>query len=246
MPKILEELYECKLCGFAPTNQKGHYERHMRSVKHKQCEKPELAKRLADLRLQQMENKSNRQLEQIENTAEIRQKQIEKDLELRQKQAEIKEQMIEAAVPERVITHSEMINTSDGMLKFQDKLVVMGDTVEDYSDIYNGVKDFQDIFKRDFSALYATDKVVVIDKDHPHKGYWINNAPCHQLFRLEDKICNGLTSILKCIPDYHETLKDAATKIGFKTEKFKLEDTDKKELEEWIKDEITFLYNHKG
>lgn len=235
MPKRLDELYECKLCGFGPTNQIGHYKRHMDSASHNQKSKPELAKRLAD---------ANREAKEYKLLS--KQQELEKQLETLRIKAEIEEQKAESAVPERVISSSEMINTSDGMLKFQEKLVVMGDPLEDYSDIYNGVKDFQDIFKRDFSAVYATDKVVVIDKECPHKGYWINNKPGWAVFLVTDKSCNGLTRIFECISLYHETLKDAADEIGFKTEKFKLEDTDKKELEEWIKDEITFLYNHKG
>ena len=235
MPKRLDELYECTLCGFGPTNQKGHHERHMNSSGHKLKSKPDLAKRLADLKRERKEHKND-----------VKQIGLEKERELLQVEAEIQEQIAEAAVPERIITQSEMINTSDGMLKFQEKLVVMGDPLEDYSDIYNGVKDFQEIFKRDFSAVYATDKVVVLDKEHPHKGYWINNKPGWAFFLVTDKSCNGLTRIFECIPKYHETLKDAASEIGFKTEKFKLEEIDKKELEEWIKDEITFLYSHKS
>lgn len=245
MPKILDELYECKMCGFAPTNKKDHYEKHCRSVKHKQREQPELAKQLADLKLQQMENKTKIKIEQIENTAELRQKQIEIDLELRQKQEEIKEKMKQEEPPERVITMTEMLRSSQGADAFKKKLLEASeDTIQDYCDIINGVKSFQEIFKRDFSAVYEEDKVIVVDKAQYNVGYWINNAPCHEFFFLNDTYWNGLASILYCIPIYFRAMKKCVTEEGFKTEYFKLEETEKKELEEWITQEITFLHSN--
>lgn len=245
MPKTLDELYECKLCGFAPTNQKGHYDRHLRSVKHKQREKPELAKQLVDNKLKQMENKSKIKIEQIENATELRQKQIEIELELRQEALEIKEKMKEEETPERVITQTEMLRSSQGMDAFKKKLLETSeDTIQDYADIYNGVYSFQDIFKRDFSAVYEEDKVVVIDKYSVNRAYWINNAPCHQPFALDERYGNGLTCILKCIPLYFNSFKECITKEGFKTEYFKLDETEKKELEEWIKEEITWIHSN--
>ena len=243
MPKILDELYECKLCGFAPTNHKGHYEKHCRSVKHKQREKPELAKQLADLKLQQMENKTKIKIEQIENSAELRQKQIELDLELRQKQEEIKEKLKEQPIPERVVTRTEMLK-SLGVEKFQERLINQFDELQDYSDLYNGVKDFQDIFKRDFSAVYEEDKVCVIDKGQTNRGYFINNAPSYWIFELTDKYGNGLTCMLNCITIYHKALKKYAGEAGFKTDHFILSEIDKKELEEWVRQEITILHSN--
>lgn len=235
MPKRLDELYECKLCGMDFGNSKSHYERHVNGPRHKEKMNPDLAKQLID----------NKRIAK-ERKLVLKQRALEEELETLQLEAEIKEQMIEAAVPEHRITHSEMINTSEGMRDFQYKLTLMGDVLQDYCDIYNGVKSFQEIFKRDFSSLYKENKVVVIDKECPHKGYWINNKPGWAVFLLTDKSCNGLTRILECVSLYHKILKENASEIGFKTEKFELEEIDKKELEEWIKDEITFLYNHKG
>jgi hypothetical protein len=136
-----------------------------------------------------------------------------------------------------------MERSSQGMLEFQRKLVNLFDELQDYSDIYNYVFTFQEIFKRDFSTLYEEDKVVVIDKHQTNRGYWINNAPCHQPFYLDDKYGNGLKCILECIPIYHKTLKKYAGEIGFKTEEFILHETDKKELEEWITQEITWIHS---
>lgn len=244
MPKILDELYECRLCGFAPTNHKGHYEKHCKSLKHIRLMKPELAKQMSDLKMEQMELKSEIKYLAIEKTTEIKRLQIEKELELRQRQEELKEKMKEEATPERVISKAEMERSSQGMLEFQRKLVNLFDELQDYSDIYNYVFTFQDIFKRDFSALYEEDKVVVIDKHQTNRGYWINNAPCFMPFYLDDKMANGLKCILECIPIYHKTLKKYAGEIGFKTDDFILHETDKKELEEWITQEITWIHSN--
>jgi len=245
MPKILDELYECKLCGFAPTNQKGHYDRHMTSMKHKRLMKPELAKQLADLKMEHMELKSEIKYLAIEKTTEVKRLQIEKELELRQKQEEIKEKMKEEALPERVITMTEMLRSSQGIDAFKKKLLETSeDTIQDYCNIINGVQTFQEIFKRDFSIVYEDDKVIVVDKDQYNVGYWINNAPCHEFFFLDDKYWNGLASVLDCIPIYFRAMKKCVTEEGFKTEYFKLEDTDRTELREWITQEITFPHSN--
>jgi ribosomal protein L29 len=225
--------------------QKSHYDKHMRSLKHKQKIKPDLAKQLADLKLQQMENKTKIKIEQIENTAELRQRQIEIDLELRQKQEEIKEKIKEELIPERVITQTEMLRTSQGIDAFKKKLLETSeDTIQDYCDIINGVQTFQEIFKRDFSIVYEDDKVIVVDKAQHNVGYWINNAPCHEFFYLDDKYWNGLASVLDCILIYFRAMKKCVTEEGFKTEYFKLEDIDRTELREWITQEITFIHSN--
>jgi len=243
MPKILDELYECKMCGFAPTNKKDHYEKHCRSVKHKQREKPELAKKLVDNKLKLMENRSKIKIEQIENATELRQKQIEIELELRQEALEIKEKIKEQAIPERVVTRTEMLK-SLGVEKFQERLINMFDELQDYSDLYNGVITFQELFKRDFSAVYEEDKVCVIDKGQVNRGYFMNNAPSYWIFDLTDKYANGLTCMLNCITIYHSCLKKYAGEAGFKTEQFILSEIDKKELEEWVRQEITILHSN--
>jgi hypothetical protein len=245
MPKILEELYECKLCGFTPTNKKSNYEKHCKSLRHIRLMKPELAKQMADLKMEQMELKSEIKYLAIEKTTEVKRLQIEKELELRQRQEELKEKMKEEATPERMITQTDMVRSSKGMDEFKKKLLEASEnTIQDYIDIINGVQTFQEIFKRDFSAVYEEDKVCVIDKGQDNIGYYINNAPCHHMFFLNDKYGNGLTSILDCVTLYFKAFKKCITEEGFKTEYFKLEEIDKKELEEWIKQEITILHSN--
>jgi hypothetical protein len=244
MPKILTELYECKLCGFAPTNKKDNYEKHMRSLKHKQMVKPDLAKQLADLKREKKELKLEVRQLAFEKTVEVKQLQFEKEQELEQLEADLKEKIKEETIPERVITQTEMVRTSQGIEKFQEKLINMFDELQDYSDLYNGVKDFQEIFKRDFSAVYEEDKVCVIDKYSINVGYWINNAPSYERFYLDDRYANGLTCMLNCVTIYHKALKKYAGEAGFKTEYFKLEEIDKKELEEWVRQEITWIHSN--
>ena len=245
MPKILDELYECKLCGFAPTNKKDHYEQHCRSLKHKQREKPDLAKQLADIKREKKQVKLEVRQLTFEKTIEVKQLQLEKEKELEQLELEIKEKIQEQVIPERVITQTEMVRTSQGMEAFQKKLLKASkDTIQDYCDIINGVYSFQEIFKRDFTIVYEEDKVIVIDKYSINKGYWINNFPSHEPFYLNDTIANGLTCILNCITIYHKAFKKCITEAGFKTEYFKLEEIDKKELEEWVRQEITWIHSN--
>jgi hypothetical protein len=245
MPKILDELYECKLCGFAPTNQKGHYERHLRSVKHATMIKPDLAKQLAGIKREKKELKLEVKQLAFEKTIEVKQLQFEKEQELEQLELEIKEKIKEEALPERVITMTEMLRSSKGIDAFKKKLLETSeDTIQDYCDIINGVQTFQEIFKRDFSIVYEDDKVIVVDKDQYNVGYWINNAPCHEFFFLDDKYWNGLASVLDCIPIYFRAMKKCVTEEGFKTEYFKLEDTDRTELREWITQHITFPHSN--
>lgn len=243
MPKILDELYECRLCGFAPTNKKSHYEKHLRSVKHSTMIKPDLAKQLADIKREKKELKLEVKQLAFEKTIEVKQLQLEKEKELEQLESELKEKIKEEATPERVVTRSEMLK-SLGVEKFQEKLVNMFDELQDYSDIYNGVYTFQEIFKRDFSAVYEEDKVCVIDKGQTNRGYFINNAPSYWIFDLTDKFGNGLTCMLNCITIYHKTLKKYAKEAGFKTDEFILSEIDKKELEEWVRQEITILHSN--
>jgi len=245
MPKILDELYECKLCGFTPTNKKSNYEKHCKSLRHIRLMKPELAKQMSELKMEQMELKSEIKYLAIEKTTEVKRLQIEKELELRQRQEELKEKMKEEATPERMITQTDMVRSSKGMDEFKRKLLEASEnTIQDYCDILNGVYSFQEIFKRDFSIVYEEDKVCVIDKGQNNIGYYINNAPCHQMFFLSDTCWNGLTSILDCIPIYFRAMKKCVTEEGFKTEYFKLEDTDRTELREWITQEITILHSN--
>jgi len=239
---MLDELYECKICNKDFGNRKSNWEDHCKSLKHKRLMKPELAKQLADIKMEQMELKSEIKYLAIEKTTEVKRLQIEKELELRQKQEEIKEKMKEQDIPERVITRTEMLN-SLGIEKFQEKLINQFDELQDYSDLYNSVITFQELFKRDFSAVYEEDKVCVIDKGTT-RGYYINNAPSYWIFELTDKWGNGLTCMLKCITIYHKTLKKYAEEAGFKTDEFILSDIDKKELEEWMIQEITILHSN--
>jgi hypothetical protein len=205
--------------------------------------KPELAKQLTDLKMEEMELKSELKYLAIEKTTEVKRLQIEKELELRQRQEEIKQQMKEQAIPERVVTRTEMLK-SLGVEKFQERLINMFDELQDYSDLYNGVKDFQDIFKRDFSAVYEEDKVCVIDKGQVGRGYFMNNAPSYWIFDLTDKYANGLTCMLNCVTIYHKALKKYAGEAGFKTDHFILSEIDKRELEEWVRQEITILHSN--
>lgn len=241
MPKILDVLYECKLCGNDFGNKKDHYERHLRSMKHKQREKPDLAKQLADIKREKKQVKYEVRQLSLEKTLEVKQLQMEKEQELDQIEAEIKEK-IQEQVTERVITQTEMVRTSQGVEKFQEKLINLFDELQDYSNCYNGVVSFQELFKRDFSAVYEEDKVCVIDKNQTNRGYYINNAPCYQPFYLDDTYANGLTSILRCIPIYHSCLKKYAGEAGFKTENFILSEIDKRELEEWVRQEMTIIH----
>lgn len=243
MPKILEELYECTVCNKDFGNQKSHYERHLDTLKHKRMMKPKLAKQLADIKMEQMELKSEIKYLAIEKSTEVKRLQIEKDLELRQKELEIKEQIKEQIKPERVVTLREM-EMSQGIDKFMDRVALRA-TIDDYMSLYYGYVTFQDIFKRDFSAEYEEDKVYVIDKDQKNIYYYINNAPCHWFVQYDEKEYAKLY-IFSLITHYYNVLKENAIMNGCKVKDFNLEEIDKKELEEWMKEEITFSFSYKS
>jgi hypothetical protein len=243
MPRILEELYECRVCGFEPTNRLCNYEKHCRTIKHKSLMKPELAKKLADVKREKKELKFEVKQLAFEKTIEVKQLQMEKELELEQMELEIKEQIKEQAKPERVITKSEMEN-SKGMDKFMDR-VALRPEIEDYMNLYYGYITFQELFKRDFSAEYEEDKVFVIDKGQKDICYWINNAPCHWFGSFNEKNYSSCR-IFYVITHYYNMLKEYAGQNGCKVTDFKLEETDKKELEEWMKEEMTFLFSYKS
>jgi glutaredoxin len=207
--------------------------------------KPDLAKQLADIKREKKELKLEVKQLAFEKTVEVKQLQLEKEQELEKLEAEIKEKIKEEALPERVITQTEMLRSSQGIDAFKKKLVETSeDTIQDYIYILHGVFTFQEIFKRDFTTVYEEDKVCVIDKFQPNIGYYINNAPSHEMFFIDNKYWNGFSSILDCIPIYFKAFKKCITKEGFKTEYFKLDETDKKELEEWIRQEITWKHSN--
>jgi len=231
------------VCNKSFGNQKGHYERHIDSMKHKRLMKPELAKQLAELKMEQMELKSEIKYLAIEKSTEVKRLQIEKDLELRQKELELKQQIKEQAQPERMITKAEM-ERSKGMDKFMDRVALRA-TIDDYMNLYYGYITFQELFKRDFSAEYEEDKVCVIDKSDKTTIHYINNAPCYWFGQFNEKEYAKLR-IFYVITHYYNMLKDYAGQNGCKVKDFKLDETDKKELEEWMKEEITFFFSYKS
>jgi len=239
MPKILDELYECKVCD-QKFGQKSHYDKHMGCIKHKSKMKPELAKQLADIKREKKELKFEVKQLAFEKTVEVKQLQMEKELELEQMEEELREKMKEQAKPERVITQREM-ERSKGMDKFMDRVALRA-TIDDYMNLYYGHVTFQELFKRDFSAEYEEDKVFVIDKGMKDICYWINNYPCHWFGPFDEKNYSS-SRIFFVITHYYNMLKEYAGQNGCKVKDFKLEETDKKELEEWMKEEMTFLYS---
>jgi hypothetical protein len=225
------KVYVCDACGFSDIS-KTRFETHCQRMKHKKNILPELARQLDNIKMERLEMKTN-----------LKKEELEKDLELKQKAMELKEQVKEdlEKSAENCITKADM-EKSVGMRKFQEKLVGMFDLVEDYFNIYNGVISFQDVFKRDFTSLYEEDKVCVIDKGQVNKGYYMNDYPSYWPFDIHDKHQNGLTRILKCIPLYHQNLRENAKVNDFKVDGFILSQADKKELEEWITQEITIFH----
>jgi hypothetical protein len=181
-------------------------------------------------------------MERLEMKTNLKKEELEKDLELKQKAMELKEQIKEdlAKSAEKCITKKEMEKSVGG-----DEFISMlidKPQIEDYNDMFNGIISFQELFQRDFLELYETNKVIVIDKGQLNVGYWINNAPCHTRFYLDDPIGNGLKRILTTIHIYHQYLKDYAKINGCNVKDFYLSQVEKKELEDWIKEEITFFH----
>ena len=241
MPKRLDELYECKLCNKSFGNRHSNLLDHFKSLKHKRLSKPDIARQLADTNIEHMELKSEIKYLAIEKMSEVRRLQIEKELELKQKQEELKEQLKEAEEVEReIIITSKEINASLCGNEFINE-VKQKPEIKDYNDIFHGITTFQDIFKRDFLEVYETNKVIVIDKAQIGVCYWKNNGGCVTRCTIGEIGC-GLKRILTVIVRYFEWLKEYATLNGCNIKEFKLSQEVKKELEEWIKERITFVH----
>ena len=233
MPKRLDELYECKLCNKSFGNRHSNLLVHFKSLKHKRLAKPDIVRQMAEANSEHKELKTEHKYLAIEK--------MTKELELKQKQEELKEQLKEDIEIEReIIITSKELNASLCGKEFIDE-VKQKPEIKDYNDIFHGITTFQDIFKRDFLEVYETNKVIVIDKAQIGVCYWKNNGGCVTRCTIGEIGC-GLKRILTVIVRYFEWLKEYATLNGCNIKEFKLSQEVKKELEEWIKERITFVH----
>lgn len=220
--------YTCDKCSFA-TQIKTHYNRHCGTEKHKLKTSPDLAKQLANIKVEEMELKTDMKRIELERKQELKKKehdlkeQIKEDL-LKTEEKMITRKTLEKALP--VITLMEQ--------------VIDRPQLEDYTDIFNGAATFEDIFMRDFLAEYDNSKSVVLEKGLK-TAYYMNNAPCLWYFYQNDTTANGLTRILSLIPLYHKYLKEYAKENGCNVKEFNLSQEEKNRLEQWMKEEMTFL-----
>jgi len=242
--------YTCEKCLFS-TYKKTSYDRHCKTQKHKLKVVPELAKQLANIKMEELqiktemkkkESKEKQEAKQIELELkeDLKREELEKLEALKKKELELKEQMKEELTKEdKRISKGIITQQTVGIDTFLLNVVERPE-LEDYCEIMNGVSTFEELFMRDFLAEYEISKTVILEKN-THIGYYINNVPCMWMFYKDDKIGNGLTSMLKLIPYYHGVLKEYAKDNGCKVENFTLTDEIKKKLENQIMEEMTYI-----
>jgi hypothetical protein len=240
--------YTCELCDFT-TNIKTHYLRHCNTEKHKLKTVPELAKQLANIKIEEIElktqiklkeNKDKQEAKQIELELkeELKRLELEKKQELKQKEIELKQQIKEelGKSQEKVVLYTK-IERSIPLVALMEQ-VIDRPTIEDYNNIYNGVITFEEIFIRDFLAEYKLNKSFVIEKGGK-VGYYINNAPCLWFLQFNDIKTENLY-IYKLIPLYHQYLKDWAKENGCNVQNFHLTEAETQRLKEWMVQETTY------
>lgn len=220
--------YTCEKCSFV-THNKSLFARHCDTEKHKLKTAPDLQKQLANIKVEEMELKTDMKRIELERKQELKKKEhdlkekIKEDL-LKTEEKMVARKTLEKALP--VITFMEQ--------------VIDRPKLEDYTDIFNGAATFEDIFMRDFLAEYDNSKSVVLEKGLT-TGYYMNNAPCLWFFYQNDTTANGLTRILSLIPLYHKYLKEYAKENGCNVKEFNLSQEEKNKLESWMREEMTFL-----
>jgi len=220
--------YVCEKCNFA-TQIKTHYNRHCGTEKHKLKTTPDLAKQLANIKLEEMELKTDMKRIELERKQELKKKEMELKEQIKEELEKTEEKMIARKTLEKALP----------VITFMEH-VIDRPQIEDYNDIFNGAATFEDIFMRDFLAEYETSKSVVLEKGGK-TGYYMNNAPCLWYFYLNDTTGNGLTRILSLIPLYHKYLKEYAKENGCNVQGFNLSQEEKNRIEDQMKEEMTFL-----
>lgn len=233
--------YTCEKCAFT-THIKTHYNRHLETEKHKLKCSP-LAQQLHELKIKEMELKTETKMKEYETKADIKREELEKKQELKIKEMELKQQIKDELLKtEEKVMPRHTIERSCSVLSLMGK-VIDRPTIEDFNNIFNGADTFQEVFLRDFRLEYAENKSIVLDKNGK-TGLYINNHPCMWGFSVTDTWFPCLPRFLSLIPLYHKYLKEFAKENGCKTEYFVLTKEVIAELEAVLIDEITYSISH--
>lgn len=232
------------------TDKKTSYERHCKTQKHKLKIVPELAKQLANIKMEELElktemkkkeskEKQEAKLIELELKEDLKREELEKIEALKKKELELKEKIKEELAKEEKRICQTIIKRSVGIDTFILNVIERPE-LEDYCEIMNGLSTFEELFLRDWLAEYEINKTVVLEKD-TNMAYYINNAPSFWVFNKDDKYGNGLTSMLKVIPYYYRVLKQYAKDNGCKVEDFTLTDEVIKKIEARLIQEMTYI-----
>lgn len=229
--------FTCAKCSYT-TDRKVNYDRHCESEKHKMKVSP-LAQQLHELKIKEMELKTETKMKEYEQKAEIKREEMEKKQELKVKEMDLKQQIKDELVKteEKVMSRASLEKVIP-LITLMER-VIDRPTLDDYNHVFNGITTFEDIFMRDFLEEYAENKSIVVDK-RGKTGYYMNNAPCLWMFYTDDTMSNPIKRVFSLIPLYHKYLKEFAKENGCNIKNFNLSLDTQKALEEKIMDEITY------
>jgi hypothetical protein len=233
--------YNCEKCFFT-THIKTHYNRHLETEKHKLKCSP-LAQQLIDLKMKEMEFKTEAKMKEMAAKLEMKREELEKKDEIKRKEIELKQQIKDELLQteDKVISRLSL-EKSIPLIKLMER-VIDRSTIEDYNDIFNGATTFEDVFLRDFREEYAENKSIVLDKGGK-TGYYMNNAPCLWFFYTDDPLGNPVRRLFSLIPLYHKYLKEFAKENGCNIERFVLTADVQKRIEDHLLEDITYMVSN--
>jgi len=235
--------YTCEKCAFT-THIKTHYNRHLATEKHKLKCSP-LSQQLHELKIKEMELKTETKMKEYETKADIKREELEKKQELKIKEMELKMQIKEQVKTELLKTEEKMIKRNDieksvSMITLMERIIDCPE-IEDYNNIFNGAMTFEELFMRDFLSEYEDNRSIVLEKGGT-TGYYINNCPCIWWFNTNDFLIKSvLTRFLDLIPLYHKYLKAYAKENGCNVKDFHLAPEVQKDLEQRMIERITYI-----
>jgi len=241
--------FTCDTCAFT-TDRKLNYMRHCNTDKHKLKVSPAVATvvnnamtELASLKMTEMQTKNEFKMKELELKNEIKMKESLLKEKLKQ---DIKQEIVEMkqqAVDESGSINYKSIETACWIRDFKQN-VWERFTIEEYDDIFNTFATFEDVFIKHFMAEYDNNKSYVIDpRCNGNKKYYIYEKCVDYVFHSNtytpETIRFDIGNILSLVPKVHKAFGELAKDEGRNAKDWKLQDDEKKRIEDLMIDMMT-------